>query len=590
MAKALGVDGAGLNSPNPRENRIGRYGLAEASISDIRSGFRSGFVIEIRSSLRPDRPVMVHSFALNPQRYTLNEPYQSTLTPTEGDSVVAEENGPIIREITIEGTFALARKRGPSFRGDQGSRTGNEHFMHLRNMFREYGRIKQDPERAGSHYMVFHALRDDDHFIVVPRSFETARDARSTRLHYPYRIALAVIAEATFDGTGLAVPSFLRNLSTGFHDARAAFAEASAQLDDLVARVSQVETVLSQAAEVINAVGDVLDGTATLINYPLELAANLTEDIAVTADRVATSAATLTPDSIAETGSRNLRRLEAAFDRILSIPERFGPSAIEDTLDSYNGERGLTDDDLENGTAGANIGSRTRLTLGSGDEGGIDVSGYRGVRREPLDRTSTVRGLATEFGVPEELIILVNNLSYPYITAEGGPGLLKPGDSILIPEAFGLSDQQPMQGNGYLTTEETLYGIDMAIDYDRMDTEGVFDLLPNNAKNDVDLRRGIDNVIQGTEITVRTDRGATAYVPEVGIRRSIGLKGTIQHMLLTALNLREGILADPRIQGIQDSRIVLEGDVLSQEITPRLVGDRSGVNFVLPFGTATGEN
>jgi hypothetical protein len=33
---------------------------------------------------------------------------------------------------------------------------------------------------------------------------------------------------------------------------------------------------------------------------------------------------------------------------------------------------------------------------------------------------------------------------------------------------------------------------------------------------------------------------------------------------------------------------VLEGDVLSQEITPRLRGDRNNVNLVLPFGSATG--
>jgi hypothetical protein len=105
---------------------------------------------------------------------------------------------------------------------------------------------------------------------------------------------------------------------------------------------------------------------------------------------------------------------------------------------------------------------------------------------------------------------------------------------------------------------------------------------------DADKVRGLANVIQGTEITVRTERGATVYVPEVGIRRSVGVKGTIQHLIMAALNLREGILADPRIEGIQDTTTILEGDVLSQEISPKLVGEKEGVTLVLPFGKATG--
>ena len=581
--------GAGLNNPSPRNIQVGLPGLASAPLSDIRAGFRSGFVIEIRDSRRPTRPVAVHSFALNPQRYTLSEPYQSTLTPTEDNSVTAEENGPIIREITIEGTFGLSRKRGPSFRGDQGSLTGNEHFVHLRNLFRQYGRIKQEPAEAAYHSMVFHALRDDDHFIVVPRAFETARDAKSTRFHYPYRITLAAIGETTYDTGLLRAPEFLRTLSKAFHTARAAFAEANSLLSEMKAQVASVGTVLSQAAELINAVGEVFTSTADLINYPLELAADVLTDLSDAADQLAVSTTSLTPGSIQEVGSRNLRRLEAALDRIVSIPERFGPSSLEDTLERYQGEQGLTADDLRNQTAGAGIGSRTRLALGDTNGSLFDLRQYRGVLRERVDATTTITGLATQYDVPEALIVLVNDLVYPYLAPGGGPGLLKPGDAVLVPvrDAVGAG-AQPGAKNSYVTPEEALYGIDMALDATRMAQEGRLDLKVAQNKLDVDLTRGIDNVIQGTEITVRTDRGSTIFVPEVGIRRSIGLKGTVQHLLLTALNLREGILADPRIEGIEDSRVVLEGDVLSQEITPRLRGNRGDINFVLPFGTATG--
>lgn len=579
--------GPGLNSPSPRNVLFAGLNLAEAPLSDIRLGFRSGFVIEVRDSRRPQVPVFVHSFALNPQRYILSEPHQSTLTPTEDNSVVAEENGYIIREITVEGTFGLSRKQGPSFQGDQGSRTGNEHFIHLRNLFREYARIKQDPKEAAFHYMVFHALRDDDHFIVVPRSFETARDARQQRYHYPYRITFAAIGEATFDTALFRVP-FLAELGKDFHTARAFFAEVSARVGTVKSYVRNIETVLGQAADLINAVGETVDGVTELVNYPLELAANVVSDLATATDRLAVSTAGLSGDSIAAVATRNLQRLEAALDRLTAFPERFGPSTIDAAASQYDGEQNLTADDLANRTAGADIGSRTRLALGTAGSDPLDLSGYESAIRERVLATSTIRSFSNRYNVPEELIILVNNLSYPYIAQGGGPGVLKPGDAILIPVPTAPEGPTNQPSGAYLTTEEALYGIDMALDADLIAQEGKFDLLPAQSLDDVDLKRGIDNVIQGTEITVRTDRGSSAYVPEVGIRRSIGLKGTIQHMLLAALNLREGILADPRIEGIDDARITLEDDVLSQEITPRLRGDRSGTNFILPFGTASG--
>jgi hypothetical protein len=560
-----------------------------APLRDVRTGFRSGFVFELRDTLRPDRPVSVHSFALNPQQYMLTEPFQSTLTPTEDNAVVAEENGQIIREIVISGTFGLKEKRGPSFSGDQGSRSGNEHFIHLRELFRQYSRIKQDPEQAARHVLIFHSMRDDDHFIVVPRSFETPRDAKSTRYHYPYRITLAVIAEATTSTELLGLPKVVRALSSAFHDARSHFAEVSNVLGSIKGRVQDIESVLVQSAELINSVGEVLDGTRDLINFPLELATDVATDLAVAADRLANSTAQLTPGSIEESASRQMRRLEAALDRILAIPEKFGPSSIQDTLERYEGEQGFSEDDLANNAAGATIGSRTRLALGSGGESGIDASEYRGVRRERLDRTQTILSLSVDFGVPEALIILVNDLKYPYIAEGGGPGVLAPGDVILIPVRQGIQGGQVSPSNSYLTPEEALYGIDAALDPTIMAQENELELRIAQSGMDVDLIRGIDNVIQGTEISVRTERGSTTYVPEVGIRRSVGTKGTIQYMLLAALNLREGILADPRIEGIQDSRVVLEDDVLTQEITPRLRGDRTGINLILPFGTASGE-
>src|SRR3990170_1960072 len=61
-------------------------------VAAIRAGFRSGYVFELRD-LREPIPIQVHVLVLNPRSYTLSEPFQSTLTPTEDNTVVAEETG-----------------------------------------------------------------------------------------------------------------------------------------------------------------------------------------------------------------------------------------------------------------------------------------------------------------------------------------------------------------------------------------------------------------------------------------------------------------------------------------------------------------
>ena len=78
--------------------------------------------------------------------------------------------------------------------------------------------------------------------------------------------------------------------------------------------------------------------------------------------------------------------------------------------------------------------------------------------------------------------------------------------------------------------------------------------------------------------------GGTILAGEVEPLHKMGVRKVYR----PPLDLREAILADPRIEGIQDTTVVLEDDVLTQEITPRLRGTAEGVTLVVPFGTATG--
>lgn len=570
---------------------------AIADVFDVKEGFRRGFVFELRD-VRDVFPLQVHVLVLNPEKYVISEPFQSVLTPTEDDHVVREENGLIIREISIEGTMGLTGKRATGFAGVQfggAKESGNKHFHDLRQMFRKYSRLKKSGLNSAHVRMIFHSLKDDDHFIVVPRFFETPRDARSTRAHYRYRISLAVVGlaennliPADVDDPFDFFTDELASVSAAFNDARSFFAEVTADLSIIKRKVANINAVMLQAAGIINAVGNMLRGGGELIAYPLSLA----EQVLASVERAADTMATSVLDATQGTDARiqgSLRRLGQSLDRIKMFPHRFGPSALEKSKAAYRRELALTEDDIAENLGGATIGSRTRITAGSGRDAGIDFSGYRGFTKVLVGRTTTIEGLSATYGVPPELIILANDLRFPYFAPGGGPGILAPGDYILVPIREGVSEATLVPGDENLSLDEALYGSDLALDPDLL-AAGEFEVMEDDVRSGLDalLVRGVPNVVQGVAISVLTQRGTTVYLPDIGILRNVGIKGTVQHVLLAALTLREAILADPRIEAIESSRVVLEDDVLTQEVVPVLRGRREGTALILPFGRVTG--
>lgn len=585
---------------DPGRTTIQVPGSSDAPESDLVTGFANGFVFELLD-IRESQPLQVHALVLNPQRYELTEPHSSTLTPTEDNTVVDESVGIIQRTVMIEGTFGVRKRAARAFEGAQGGGrelTGAEHFKGLRNMFRRYSLLKQSADAAAYIRLILHVLRDDDHLILAQPVFTTPRDVKSTRMHYQYRITAQAIGDAAEisrlrrraarSGSDMLTEG-MRGLSNAFHDARASFAEVNKFIGLIRGKIGNINAVMVNVGQFINAVGNAIGNVGALIQYPIQLAATVVVQVADAADFLAESVvdAALGPEAEA---ARSLRRIEEAIDRIVAFPERFEALSPAQTLGAYRGENTLTERDMADGTAGATDGSRTRVAYGSEGSAGFDTSDYRGSVSLRLTRGDTLEGLASRYGVPMELIILINDLSAPYFHPGGGPGLLSPGDEILIPtrELSGATGLHST--SSYFSIGDALYGVDLAIDMDRLRTEGVLDLRDpvSERAGDADLVHGLANVVQGAAITIYTERGSTAFLPQVGVNRNIGRKGTIEHVMLTSLNLREAILADSRIEGIAESAVVLDGDVLTQEITPIVTGRRRGTTLVLPFGRSSG--
>lgn len=567
---ALGVDGA-------------------VRLADIRVGFRQGFAFELID--RRSGVIESLTLVLNPRQYTVIEPFQQVLTPVEDGTVFAEEAGIVTRDITIEGTFGLREKsaNGGELLG------GNEHFMRLRALFRRYSDLKRDIE--GENYvLVFHSFKDDDHWIVAPVSFETPRDAKSTRTHYEYRIQMKAIGDAASLGVGLDLQvaengNVLQHIHEAFHDARAFFADINADVGQLRRKLGNVPALLNQTAGLINLVRSLVDNVAEFIPASLGAFVAGIEDVVDASDDLA-DAIVAAPIAAYEDTVHQFHRLETAMCRIAAIKDKFQAWG-DDIANLFDGENGLTNHDLRNYDAGATIGSRTRALLGSyGAEAGLDLTGYTSTATHTVTAADTIESIASRYGTDPEAIILINALRAPYILRGGGPGIAEPGDVLTIPmRTGGDATASAPYSAGYLDAEDFLYGVDVAMDEELFFATGRFDIRVDDTHDAMDaaLVRGIDNVVQGTRITIETERGSNAYLPDIGIQRPVGHRGTLSQLLLASLRLREAFLADPRIEGIQSSRIVLDGDVLEQEITPIVRGKLSAPPIVTPFGKAAGE-
>lgn len=575
--------------------------LAEAtSLSAARFGLRNGYVLELMDLNEPPTVIQTFVFPVPPAIYDRTDPFTAVLTPGEGPVVVSEEYGVIISEIRLEGTFGVSKKRVSGFEGAVNGGNdieGSQHFALLAQLFKTYSDRKKDPVLGPNTQLVFHSLKEDDHLIVVPRSFARPRDAKVNRLHYTYKIQLSAIgyaddvqARTVSDDVDNVFDNAIETISKGLNDARAAFTDVNLALLQVRQKIGNIQAIMTQTANLITAVGTSIKNGADVIQFPFQLAQFTAEQLGTAADDLAVTLANTLVD-VLSIPVRDLRKLENAIHLMLAFPDRFVEVASKRFTDLYAGERRLTQQDVEDGTAGARPGSRTRVAYGTEGNAGLDLSRYTSVRAVTVDRSTTLTGLSARYDVPAALILLINDLRPPYFAEGGGPGVLGPGDTVLVPTiSNGQSRALAPVNTGYLTADEVLYGRDLALDMSVFRTEKVFDLRVDTAHGglDAEIVGGIPNVVQGVQISVETERGTTVYIPDLGIRRTAGKKGTLNNVILASLYLREAMLFDPRIAKILQLVVTQNGDVLQQNVSVELEGGRSNVSFVRPFGRASG--
>lgn len=583
-------------------------GLPSFTLPNVANAFETGFVFELIDSRR-EKPIDQHVLVLNPRRYTVSEPFQSTLTPTEDNTVIEETNGIIVREINMEGTFGLKKRSPPRFSSSaQADKSGNEQFALLRRLFQTYSKLKQAPNEAPFISLHFHALRENDHWVVVPRAFEMPRDAKLTRMHYDWRITLTAIApsgavrlKAVKDDYSFT--DALRDINQAINDATAFFNDISVFKQAVRRKIANIDAILISVEGLITQVSLAMasPGFGNSIDYSYERAKEVVDEVKDLADQFATSFDETMKgnDAVAE---RAMRKLEAALGTTLAYPEQFKEVSRDRKRRierMFLGERALSEDDLSDETGGATENSALRVQRGTEQDAGIDYGTSENLVRIRVDATTTLESLASRYAVATELIVLVNDLKPPYFSRGGFEGTRKPGDYILMPQAastsgssFGVTNTpRKATGAGIADSDPAiaLYGSDLALDPDEL-ALGRLDIkedLTHDA-DDAEIVEGIPNVVQALNIVTHTRKGETQFLPDIGLVDVVGSRALLANVVLSAITLQNALLEDDRIEDIDAASVTLDEDVLSHTVVPRLRGSQEGIEVVLPFGRVAG--
>lgn len=534
-------------------------------------------------------------FRTPPKVHEFDEPFATSVVNTQQAGKFVESYGSIVKSIRITGTTGLRPNKVVSpripFLGitqdqidgllgqDVVSRrsllpaseaSGHDDIIFLRNIFRKYSDLKQSDALAGRVVMLWRNLKDADYWIVEPEDFRLSQSSGSP-LTYEYNISLKTLGKFDFSYRprvdSLASARSLQNMLLRIQDYSqnlfSVFSTIARQIDRVAGfAVAVVNTVTKSILSVINGLNAVKTSIFGIVKGLRNAALTLVDDIDTAIDQLITLPVELR-DLI-----RGLRRAKVTCARILSEPvaaesdvrdvgsriNRYA-SAYETAGTTTTARRAPASSPSYIGYAAAP--SRTSSTTVSPDEDIRDIA-------------ERLTGSRSDW----RILVTLNNLRAPFISAAGGPGVLKPGDSLLYPADNLSFANNAVVGTGNPTSNETAndpsasnpaqlpYGRDLRLRSESGNGEDLTDLVVNQ-RGDLASIAGIPNIEQAIRIKFITEQGDLPAHPDFGAKFPTGRKATPSNFTDLNIATTRTLLSDTRVASIKDLRFVAVGDTLA---------------------------
>lgn len=552
------------------------------------------YIFELRSK----GSSFVYPLYLNPQDYTFDEPFTFNETPALYGGLIVEENGIIRRPVTLSGVVGLqpAFYQGPILSPTNADPTfkarganmalsvsGPRHLQFLQDrVFRTYADLKRNLDTAESTSMRFHCLKDDEHWLVYPVSFELRRNFRRPSM-YEYRIQLVGVSLATYKDPVLKAPdkSTFDDIKDGINTVRdgydtlvGAVKDVQRTIQDVARFVNGVGQMIGDVTSFIDDIGNMLDSGSQLISAPFNTVTSLVTRIEDSTER------------LIDSGINSLDHIVASYDRMrdavatFAIHPRYFDNKVRGSLTtrtpinqfglaalqtaSQNTSQQTADQFGRSGVLSGDL-DRSRATGRTPIGSATSSAGFAGNAKPIFAQEYTISGGDTLPNIANRLlgdakrwleIASLNKLQAPYISDLGLPGTLSTGAKILVPSTTsGTAQAVDNLVFGALPSDELeiqLYGRDIGLyknEFNLYDMELTSDLTDTKSVS------GIKCLSQGLTMRVEIDRGSDQLYPNLGFLNVAGLRDAALATDMVETRFSEAVLADPRVRAVPRVRV-----------------------------------
>lgn len=536
------------------------------------------------------KKLAVYNFTTPPQSYEISEPSSVQIVPTQDGGKFTESQGSIFKDIKLAGTVGfrptpitnelfpgLEEAGGPSIaipsivsnlflKDSRGLNpkevTGFDELIFLRNLFRAYWDMKSDSEWAKRIVMIFVYTKESEVYIVEPLNFTTSRD-KSSPLSWRYNISLRTMYH--WDQTIPLTTDSLKWYQSAFN----AIKTLKKVAQDLSSAIHQVAGLINYLANlpanILNGLlstgMSVLNGIAAVRNAGASFPETVTQSLVATLKSYSSELRELFDEkySTVEVMEGNLGstrhaliEVERCANCILALDSLWASSK---QVQVSNYSKAYLD---EFGDPPYNAGSPLTVQNIKFPESAIEV--------EVVGLTS-IRALAKQYlgdAAKWKMLVMMNNLRPPYVSAIAGDGVLSPGSKLIIPlsqtqEAGGVSrainTDQAMEDQSLMMKK---YGRDLLINDSGTGVEGSD--LQVSQSGDLNVIEGVANVEQAMQIKFATEQGELSTHPDFGAKYPMGTKITMLRIQEFYISTRRTLLSDFRVESISSMKVLTDGD------------------------------
>lgn len=509
---------------------------------------------------------------INPQEMTQDEIFAIEVTPTFR-GVLVEHQGTILKDITISGTTGVSpnRKEGGATANSgrpilSSGHSGYQEFHELRSYFRMYVEAKRlDKREKGELRMVFKNFKDNEFLYVEPQKFTMKRSAKSPFM-YEYTIQMKGVGNAIsvkVEPKGLfeKISDILEDVQDYFNLGTKVIAGAAGILLRFERDIQS--TVLNPILSLQQAIAAIQGGKALVLSNFGFTRAKI-DSLRREVERVEANFG----DGI----GRNNSSYNNMVGRTPTLVGTTGRQSTYQELQILNALGALKKGLIMLASQQDTLFEQDVFSLNSGVASTYNdkfaLQNPNSVRTTQIGGGDDIQTLALrELGDPDKFreIVILNNLKPPYIDEAGGPGVLKPGDKILIPQVnetiSGITRNKEYNITRALSEAEKSLGVDIRINDDA-------DLAISNIK-DLDLVAGVDNMIQAIAIKLALEKGSLKRHREIGVGLTIGRKSPN-----AIKEIRDDVvstfLADSRVSQIPYVDVRQEGGTLFLNLLVKL--------------------